>query len=100
MARFEVQETRSAELCNPRCQRRAPVLGVTAARLASTRLALSGELCASTATKPASADLSCRCERAFSTGSRTDSGPTSDVPSPPALHPLPTCGDRLHAGDL
>lgn len=99
IARSEPKKTRSAELCNPRCQRRAPVLGVAAARLASTRLAPSGELCAPTATKPALAGLSWRGGRAFSARSRAHSGPTADAPSPAALHPSPRCGLRLHVAD-
>jgi hypothetical protein len=93
------QKTRSAELCNPRYQRRAPVLGVAAARLASARLVPSGELCASTATKPASAGLSWRGGRTFSARSRAQSGPASDASSPAALPPFPQCGHSFCAAD-
>lgn len=75
------------------------MLGVAAARLASTRLVPSGELCAPTAAKPALAGLSWRGGRAFSARSRAHSGPTADAPSPAALDPNPQCGHRLHAAD-
>lgn len=93
------QETRSAELCNPRYQRRAPVLDVATTRLASASLAPSGELCASTAAKPASAGLSCRGGRTFSVRSRAHSGPASDVPSPAAFRLIPQCGRSFRAAD-
>jgi hypothetical protein len=93
------QKTRSAELCNPRYQRRAPVLDVATTRLASASLAPSGELCASTAAKPASAGLSCRGGRTFSVRSRAHSGPASDVPSPAAFRLIPRCGRSFRAAD-
>lgn len=98
-SRAVAQKTRSAELCNPRYQRRAPVLGVAAARLTNARLASSGELCASTAAKPALAGLSCRGGRTFSVRSRAHSGPTSDVSSPAASRPLPQCGRGFNTAD-
>jgi len=93
------QKARSAELCNPRYQRRAPVLGVAAARLTNARLVPSGELRASTAAKLASAGLSCRGGRTFSVRSRAHSGPASDASSPAAFSPIPQCGHSFHAAD-
>jgi hypothetical protein len=95
---FSAQKTRSAELCNPRYQRRAPVLAVAAARLTNTRLVPSGELRASTAAKSASAGFSCRGGRTFSVRSRAHSGPTFDVSSPAAFRLLPRCGRRFPRG--
>lgn len=76
------------------------MLGVAAAQLTSTSLAPSGELCAPTAAKPASAGLSCRGGRTFSVRSRAHSGPASDASSPAALRLLPRCGHSFHAADL
>jgi hypothetical protein len=95
----EAQKTRSAELCNPRYQRRAPVLGEAAARLTNAKLVPNGELCASTAAKLASAGLSCRGGRTFSARSRAHSGPTSDASSPATLPPIPQCGHSFRAAD-